>query len=230
MTMITACLAWYAEAPAVLERCACSLGGVCDRLVALGGRWEGFPEIPGDDVDAQVAALEAGCRRAGVFLDASWARDPWPSQVAKRAELMLTARGWQPDWLFVIDADEYIADANTDAIHTALETTLADAATIHGIRVPHKLSVRRPWRRMYRANTGVTVEIAHNGYRAADGRWLYGDPAHVQLEPAVDLTAHLLLVHDQAARDSARLAARQAYLQARRAEASEAWPTTAAVA
>lgn len=227
--ILVAALCWYAETPATLERMARSLGGVTDVLVALGGRWDQFPEVLGDDPDEQAAALIRGCEHAGVFCEVAHTGEIFESQVAKRAELMAAARA-AGDWVFVIDADEYVADANTDAIAVALEMTRADAATVHGIRVPSRVQARRPWRRMYRSSTGVTVEIAHNGYRAADGRWLYGDPAHVRLEPAVDLTAHLLLVHDQAARDEGRLAARKAYKDARREHQFEAWPRTVTAA
>lgn len=221
--ILVGALAWYAESTETLERCARSLGGVCDVLIALGGRWDGFPAVEGDDADAQSDAIMAGCDDAGIFCEVTYSLDMFESQVAKRAELMAAARG-AGDWVFVIDADEYVADANTDELARALSNTLADAATVHGIRVPHRLQVRRPWRRMYRASTGVTVEIAHNGYRAADGRWLYGDPAHVTLEPAVDVTEHLLLVHDLVARGDARRAARQAYVDARRDQGFETWP------
>jgi len=223
--IVVGALAWYAETEQTLERCARSLGGVCDILVALGGRWQGFPAMPLDDADAQARAIKRGADQADIsFCAVSWTREPFRSQVAKRAELMLAARTLG-DWVLVIDADEYVATANTDELETTLAATHADVATVAGIRVPITASsVRRPWRRIYRASTGVTVETAHNGYRAEDGRWLYGDPAHVQLEPAVDVRDHLLIAHDIEARGGERKDARKLYLEARRVQVLEAWP------
>ena len=165
--IVVGALAWYAETEQTLERCARSLGGVCDILVALGGRWQGFPAMPLDDADAQARAIKRGADQADIsFCAVSWTREPFRSQVAKRAELMLAARTLG-DWVFVIDADEYVATANTDELETTLAATHADVATVAGIRVPITASsVRRPWRRIYRASTGVTVETAHNGEEA----------------------------------------------------------------
>lgn len=222
--IIAAALAWYAETPATIERCARSLGGVCDFLVALGGRWHGFPPVEGDRPEEQVAALEAGCAEAGIFCSASCTAYEWESQVAKRAELMqLAAHG--ADWVFVIDADEYVVDADTRQVNHLLGETRADVAQIAGIRVPATVSsARRPWRRVYRASTGVTVRHAHNGYVTADGRWLYGNPAHVPLEPVLDLTSHVLVAHDTAARTEPRKQARIAYNIHRRDARTEGWP------
>jgi len=222
--IVTACLAWYAESPETLQRCARSLGGLCDLLVATGGRWEGFPEVAGDDPEAQAAALEQGCYEAGIFSSISWTRAPFASQVEKRAELMRTA-AIGSDWLVVIDAEEYVVHADTGTVTALLEETSADVAQLTGIRVPLTASsARRPWRRIYRAATGVTVRHAHNGYVTADGRWLYGNPAHVPLEPVLDLTPHILLAHDIASRSEERRAARKAYLIDRRDRDTERWP------
>ena len=222
--MIVAALAWYAETAESLERCARSLGGFCDTLVAIGGRWDGFPAVDGDDPAAQARAIERGADEAGIFCDVTWTAETFASQVEKRAELMAAARS-VGDFVFVIDGDEYIVDAHTDEVIGLLERTEADAAQVAGIRVPLSASsARRPWRRMYRSSTGVTVETAHNGYRAADGRWLYGDPAHVTLEPVLDLSAHVLIAHDIAARSGERKIARKSYLRDRRDRQTERWP------
>jgi hypothetical protein len=227
--IVTACLAWYAESPATLQRCARSLGGLCDVLVAAGGRWDGFPEVAGDDPDVQAAALEQGCREAGIFSSIAWTRAPFASQVEKRTELMRSA-AIGTDWLLVIDADEYVVHADADTVTELLEETTADAAQLTGIRVPlTPSSARRPWRRIYRASTGVTLRHAHNGYVTTDGRWLYGDPAHVTLEPVLDLTEHLLLAHDVEARSAERKAARADYLRDRRDRQTETWPRRAVI-
>jgi len=221
--VIVACLAWYAETAETLERCALSLAGVCERMVAASGRWYGFPEVPADDRRGQLRALKAGCATAKIELVPVIADGEWPSQVDKRATLMDVAcsRG---DWLFVIDADEYVAECQLEEFHDALWHSEFDVAQIHGRRVPLKpSSARRPWRRLYRASTRVTVRQAHNGYVTEDGRWLYGDPSAVDLEPCLDLTGLLLLEHDREARSSERKDARRVYNLARRDERLETW-------
>lgn len=224
--LIAAALAWYAETPETLERCARSLGGVCDILVALGGRWDGFPALADDRPAEQSEALFRGAADGGLMLCEVARAGQFASQVEKRAELMAAARA-ASDWVFVIDADEYVVDLDSDAFVGALEKTRADVASVYGIRVPVTASsARRPWRRIYRSSTGVTVRHAHNGYVTDDGRWLYGTPAHVPLEPVLDLTSHLLIAHDIAARGEARREARMIYNRRRRDSVLEAWPVT----
>lgn len=224
--IIVGALAWYAETPATLERCARSLGGVCDILVALGGRWDGFPELAGDRPVEQAEALVRGAADGGLMLCEVARAGQFASQVEKRAELMAAARA-AGEWVLVIDGDEFIVDAHTDELTATLERTRCDVASVYGIRVPvTSSSARRPWRRIYRSSTGVTVRHAHNGYVTADGRWLYGNPAHVQLEPVLDLTSHLLIAHDIAARTEERREARMIYNRRRRDSVLEVWPET----
>lgn len=221
--IVAAALSWYAETEATLERCARSLGGVCDILIALGGRWDVMPEVAGSDPLVEKQALRRGATDAGILHEVVFDEEPWESQVAKRAELMLRART-VADWIFVIDADEYVVDVAPQFLD-GLAATQADVASIAGIRYPvTNTSRRRPWRRVYRASTGVTVEHAHNGYVTNDGRWLHGDPGHVTLEPKVDLSEYLLLAHDLEARTDERRVARKAYKDTRRDEDLEAWP------
>lgn len=220
---VTAALAWYAETPGTLERCALSLAGVCERMVALGGRWYGCPEVAGNDERAQARALKAACSHAKIDLTYAVNGKCWPSQVEKRAALMDLACS-RADWVLVIDADEHVAEVALEEFHEALELSEFDVAQVHGIRVPKSVSSsRRPWRRIYRASTHVTVQRAHNGYVTEDGRWLYGDPSVVELEPCLDLTRLLLLAHDREARTAERKAARTVYNLARRDEQLESW-------
>ena len=65
---IAAALAWYDEPPAFLDRCARSLAGVVDELVALDGAWrlqpDGQPYSPYEQVDS----LRAACADVGLRL------------------------------------------------------------------------------------------------------------------------------------------------------------------
>lgn len=217
--IVTAALAWYAETSYTLDRCVRSLEGFCDNLVALGGRWEGFPAITGDtDIDQAITVVDA-CRSIGITHDVRYG-DIWASQVEKRAELMRqAARG--SDWILVIDADEYIDRGDPPKFRSALAETERDVARVFAYRIP--LPYGRNIHRVYRSSTNVTVERAHNGYKTDDGRFLNGDPAYVKLAPHEDVGELLVIAHDLECRSENRLSARRDYNRVRRKQRLEAW-------
>lgn len=219
-TFLVACLAYYAERTAVLERCVSSLAGVADALVASEGRWDPFPPLA-DDQSVQQAAVELAAQRAG--LACYHCRGSWPDQVAKRSDLMRRA-GQIGEWLLVIDADEWVVASDAAALRRELAATQLDVARVNLQRYPiDSSSMARAVRRVYRASTGVHVRVAHNGYVTEDGRFLHGDPAYVKLEPEEDYSMHLMLGHDIEARSGERAAARKEFLRVRRAGRLESW-------
>lgn len=224
MTTIAAALCWFDEESDALERCASSLAGVADVLVALDGRWMLFPHERSSSPIEQVVALRRAAESAGVQYVAETAlyAGLWPSQVAKRAALMRIARD-QADWVLVIDADESIESCDVDELRSALDTTELDVARVKTHRIGDGVRTQfgNP-RRLYRSSTGVTVERVHNGYRAADGRWLNGDPAYVDLEPELDVMEILTLQH-VVTRGSVRDRLDREYSMARRREQVETW-------
>jgi hypothetical protein len=128
------------------------------------------------------------------------------------------------DWTLVIDADEHIEASDPAALRDALAETDVDVVEVRSRQVGVRLrspSVR-PVRRLYRAAAGVTVERAHFGYRAADGRWLNGDRRHVDPVPALDSTGFLTITNDLDARTLARARSAELYYR-RRARAREEW-------
>lgn len=212
---VTAALCWYAETPETLSRCVKSLSGYCDRVVAYGGRWDGFPAVAGDDTFGQVKAVMEAEIDWLIYYD-----QLWESQVEKRAAMMEKACE-ESDWVLVIDADEYLNPGDPLKFRKMLEETEYDVARLYAYRVPR--SYGRMIRRIYRATTGVTVRHAHNGYVTADNRYLHGDPAYRILEPAFDLHDHISMAHDLTCRDDRRKHARAAYLQFRRSGRVEVW-------
>lgn len=215
---ITAALCWYAETPETLSRCAKSLAGYCDTLVAFGGRWEGFPEVIGDDEDAQALALVEGCDEVGLFYEVGFGE--WETQVEKRAALMEHAAN-DSDWVLVIDADEHIARGDSTLFHKGLSETDCDVARVFTQRVPTPYG--RNIQRVYRSSTGVSVTTAHNGYVTSDGRFLNGDPCYVDLAPTAELGEFLVIEHDLTCRDQTRKHARSDYLRFRRQRRIESW-------
>ena len=222
---ITACLAWYMEPPAFLTRCVESLRGLADELVAYDGAWDLWPDARPFSSDDEYTAIHEAAESIRLPYTIYEPDTTWASQVEKRAALMLEAGETGADWLLVIDGDEWIETHHGAAVRAALESTPCDVATIMHKRVTGYDAVNTPGaiRRLYRANTGVTVDTAHNGYRTSDGRWLHGDSAAVRLEPACDLSGMVLLHHEHNNRGVGRDRARQVYRQARLAQRTEAW-------
>jgi hypothetical protein len=229
VAMITACLSWYREQPAWLERCVRSLVPLCDGLVALGGRWELFPgETDASSVEEAKALLRAADE---VGLPAAINRGGlWESQVAKRDALIDTAGALGDGWLLVIDGDEYLepftADEAAAARATLAETSL-DVAELLCVPLNRSWPFRelpvndQPLRRFFRAGTRLPGP-AHNGY-VFEGRWLNGDLAYIKREPALDLTGLVRLAHDNQNREPERKLAAKDYRQARREQRVEAW-------
>lgn len=228
--MICACLSFWDETTATLTRCVKSLIGVCDYLVALDGPWALHPaegcRATRDEIDAIIDAA-SGLAGKPIPLRAAvhFSAGIWPSQVAKRAELMRLAAETGSAWLLVIDADEWIEFAAPRLdVHEQLSATDRDVALVNQHRIGTGIRTHyRSMRRIYRAAAGVTVQTAHNGYRTADGRWLHGDPAYVKLEDAVDLSQLLTVGHDIEARTSVRRRAQLDYRSNRRRARAERW-------
>lgn len=218
---VVACLAYYAEEAAHLDRCVTSLAGVADALVALQGQWDHFPAVDGDDPAIQQAAILDAAMRAGMRCQHS--SGSWASQVDKRTQLMRMAAA-MGDWLLVIDADEWVTDADGPALHEQLADLGVDVARVNLRLHPiQACSPARAVRRIYRASTGVTVRTAHNGYVTSDGRFLHGDPAYVRLDDAADLSPVIMLGHQVDARAGQRRKARLQYLATRRRLRFESW-------
>jgi hypothetical protein len=222
---ITACLAYFDEPEAFLDRLVGSLAGVADELVALDGRWEGFPGRETHSPVEQAAALVRAGHQYGVAVLVYGAARivPWESQVEKRSHLMRLGALTDAHWLLVVDADEVVTGCDRAGLDEALAATSLDVATVlcdnqAGTVDDGRPNGPKPVRRLFRADAGVTVERAHNGYRTVDGRWLLGDTAHVPLDRALDCTAFLQTRHERFARGDERNARALAYRRHRAQE------------
>lgn len=221
---IIAALAWYTEPPAFLHRCIASLAGLCDEIICYDGAWEMFRGGRESSFDEYVA-IKAGAADAAIPYTIYTPSHTWGSQVEKRAHLMLEAGETDADWILVIDGDEHLAECDDRAARHALTLTDRDVAQVMAVRTTGYDAVNVPGRirRLYRATCGVTVETAHNGYRTQDGRWLHGDSAFVHLEPACDISAHVLMHHERLNRGERRNRAALDYRKARLETGVEAW-------
>lgn len=224
---IVAALAFYDEPVPFLTRCVESLAGVADELVAFDGAWDMFDGGPQSD-ETQWTAITTAADNAGIDLGIYAPDTTWASQVEKRAALMLECRNRSADWTLVIDGDEWVAHKDHLRFRSELFREVGrDVAQVGCVRLqrdPAMTDTRpSPIRRVYRASMGVTVDTAHNGYRTADGRWLHGDPAYVELESPLDLSRWLVLHHEASSRGGDRDARRLAYRRRRRELGLETW-------
>lgn len=225
---ICALLCWFDEPVELLDRCVSSLAGVADHLVALDGRWERFPSEAVSSDPAQRTVIAQACARAGITGTIVTPGMVFPSQVAKRTMLLELAPA-DADWLLVIDGDEHIWTCDRPALDEALEQTLADVARLPLTNLArywplnqlpeHTYSVRR----LFRAAARPRYERAHNGVRAADGRWLSGESRYATLADAVNVHDLISLGHACDARSGERDAQRVGYYRTRAAEKFEEW-------
>lgn len=223
--IVTAALAWWNEPTWALDRLVRSLEGVADRLVAVDGRWANMPGRGLLSPDDEACAIRDAASAAGLDLVLSRKAKRW-TQVEKRNHLMqLAAAG--SDWVLVVDGDTFVGRCDTAAFRAALEHAAEDVALIEVVNVGTMIRSRWPRRRrlVYRAAAGPRVVTAHNGYRSSVGRWLNGDPEHVELEPAVDAAGHLQLIHDIDSRGRERRGQQSDYYAARAGAGEEAWAT-----
>jgi hypothetical protein len=228
---IVATLAWYKEPPEMLARMTRSLAGVADELIAVDGRWRFFDDASDTALssDAEVEAIERAADEIGLPRMIIRMDRVWNSQVEKRSFMCQAGIVADATWLFVIDADEYVEKADMPALRDCLSATDLDVAMVMHKRGAPALQSPSAIRRIYRASTGVGVETAHMGYRTRDGRWLHGDHAFVNTEPALDLSSYLTLSHPVLGRSPERLQMREDYCYARRHKQFERWPASVAV-
>lgn len=228
--IITAALAWWNEPPEALDKLVRSLEGVCDRLIAVDGRWA---HMPGNRVYSPLPEVNAiMLAAAAVGIDCAVHRTPsgsvggWDSQVEKRDYLMRRAAEGS-DWIVIVDGDTHVSHCDAGRLRSALAGAVEDVALLEVTNVGG--GVRATWPRqrrlVYRAAAGPSVATAHNGYRSADGRWLNGDTDFVTLEPAVDVSAWLKLTHNIDSRGRERRGAQGDYYAARAGAGEEAWAT-----
>jgi hypothetical protein len=222
---LAAALCWFDEPEEFLTRLVRSLAPVCDALVAFDGRWDLMPGDGDVSPDGQLETLERVA--AAVQLPAHVVSEgPWGSQVEKRDALMAAAAE-QGDWVLVIDGDEYLDAAHISRLRAALAKTTAAVAQV-SLRI-----LNRQWpyselgpmlvtqRRLFRAGARVDGP-AHNCYRR-DDVWLAGDPAVLELAPALDVTGMLTIEHENQARPAHRREAAGRYRRARRGAQLEAY-------
>lgn len=226
---IVAALCWYDEPLAFLERLLRSLAGHVDEVVALDGAWDGYPEPRHSSGHQQQELLREVSLAIGLPIRIDVPARIWESQIEKRQRLLEIAIKEQgADWVLVVDGDFILAECDDLALRRSLELTGLDVAKVL-IR-----PLNRPWpyselpthpaphRMIWRGHPGLTMEHLHYGIRIGD-RWLHGDTAFVNVEPALDLSGIVVIDHDNMNRPGPRAQAMKHYRQERAERKLETW-------
>ena len=219
MVRICAALAWADETPEFLTRCVRSLEGVVDELMACDGAWNLYEGEAFSGPEQEEAIWDAA-RSVGIESRVFVPHGIWESQVAKRATLMEMA-GQHADWVFVIDADEYVVYSEPETIRRALADTEALCAFVawknlnrgeqHMPGTNPKSGLNH---RLFRA--GTTVRTVHSGY--------FYEGCNVLIEcESLDLRHCLAVEHDNINRGAERNERARSYRRLRHTTGVETW-------
>lgn len=226
---LVAALAWFDEPVEFLDRLARSLAGHVDELVALDGAWARYPDGHASSAREQRDVLRVACEETDLPLHLEVPRGVWPSQVAKRQRLFdIAIKARRADWVLVVDGDFVLANCDDEKLRASLRLTGLDVATVM-LRPLNRAwpyselpTHAAPHRMIWRGDRDLTVEAWHYGIRIGS-RWLHGDTAYVDVEPALDLSRIVVIDHDNMNRPPARTAAMSRYRETRTAERLETW-------
>jgi hypothetical protein len=222
---------WYDERPDWLADMIRSLAasGV-HHLVAVDGAYallrDGRPTSPAD----QHQAIADTCRAAGIDHTIHAPRTTWQgNEIEKRTHGFQLAEqiAGPDDWYWSMDADQVVTHCPTD-LHDRLASSPHDAALVRlwerrDLKADERKAAQIPaWtdsderspRILFRAVPGLHLEDNHYTYIAGDGRVLWGNQHHHQVEPALDLT-DLRIEHRTWLRDHDRHDQQYAYYRDR---------------
>lgn len=195
---LCALLSWYDEQPDHLAATVHSLALLdVDVLVAVDGRYQTFaPTAPASSDPEQLYALKLAAGEAGIEYETFTPSSPWTSEVEKRNFLFRRGELHQPDWYFVVDADE-VVETDLD-VKPLLEATDRDAAAVTLRETKGDCSLRM----FFRAIPGLRVERNHHTYLTPDGRKLWGGHG---MAPALDMR-EVVVSHRQRSEERTALA------------------------
>lgn len=192
---IIGCLSWYDENPAWLVECVTAASKLCDHLIAVDGPYAAFPGAlrKSSSSAEQVDAIVHAAAGVGMGCTIHQPRQPWwDGEVGKRDFMMQLAMAMaEPgeDWLFRVDADEFLNAPVDTRLHLA--TTEHDVAEVMlwGHDVETGEDGQHPLRCLFRAIPGMKIEGAHFLVTApsAEGKRFLTGPSAVVAEPLWDV-------------------------------------------
>lgn len=236
---IHALVSWYDEQADHLAELVASVAPLVDSVVAVDGRYDLLPSVYHRSPADQYDALDAACDQHGLALTIHAPAQPWQgNEVEKRARMFAIANGVATpyeDWFLIMDGDMLMCQrgdpekarkmlAEAPEGYDAAGVTfgeLAYGATLDGYN--HLTSTTAPFRSMFRALPGLTVEWAHYFYNVVqpDGsrRYLWYEPLddkrgnytpHSSIA-VVNLINEVRLLHRPWVRERDRVVAKQTY-------------------
>lgn len=218
---VWALLNWYDERADWLREMVESVAPLVDGVVAVDGAYP-LTAQPPVSPEAPFEALEDTCEAYGLEF---WDYIHPASEVEKRAflfEAALYVAEPMRDWFLIMDADMTAACESPEDVRRELLRTDCHAAEVtwhEGDPTIDGNPKIRPFRSLFRAIPGLTVEGSHSTYTVPDfhgERLLMWQPiGDRQPVAALDLTRHLHLYHRPHLRDPARQALRAAYYDRR---------------
>jgi hypothetical protein len=178
-------LSWYDESVDWLAECVASLAPLCDHVVAVDGRYLLWPTGGAWSHPDQVDAIADTAAAVGLGCTVYQPDQPWvDDEPGKRSFALRLAETLKPQWLFVIDADERVAEVGDDTLDL-LARTDCDVGEVDAGACEYT-------RRVLRAGLG-THSQCRLSYVTAEGEQLssrlaFSTPAmHERLVPAVRL-------------------------------------------
>lgn len=213
-----ALVCFYDEPTENVARCLAGLhlAGV-DHVIAVDGAYALYPDGKGSSLLEQHAMFMVCSRTLGMACTMHIPSDVWHGgEVEKRTYMFALAQGMAQDgdWLFVVDADEFITDAPSD-LRDHLQATDLDVGEVTITDMIAVAANRKDWppdfqaRRLFRAQP-IVVDTTHATYVTFDGRYLWAHMNPSLEEPALPIDG-LRMEHHPNARPSERLAAKMGY-------------------
>lgn len=235
---IHACLSWYHEQADHLYEMVASVAPLVDSVVAVDGRYELMPGATHRSPNPEYAALGDACDEHGLALTIHRPAGPWAgNEVEKRAKMFHIANGVATpceDWFLIMDGDMLMCQrgdpekaraklAGADKGFDVGGVTFGElpwGATLDTYDV--LTSTIAPFRSLFRALPGLTVEWAHYFYNVLnlDGtrRYLwydlpgrYGPYKPHSSVAVVDLMDEVRLLHRPWARENQRVRSKLKY-------------------
>ena len=117
--IVTAALVWYDERPEDLERCVRGMANIADRLVAVDGAYQRYPDAKVSSPREQTEIIMETARRVGLGVSVHIPNRLWLGQVEKRS-YVLSHAALGSDWIAIVDTD-WVIRGDREEVRAELE-------------------------------------------------------------------------------------------------------------
>jgi hypothetical protein len=116
--VVSAALIWYDERPDDLEACVRGIATVADRLVAVDGAYQRYPNARVSSPSAQAQRIRKVAKEVGLQVEIHVPDRLWAGQVEKRSFAYAEAAKGS-DWIAIFDSD-WVASGDREAVRAEL--------------------------------------------------------------------------------------------------------------